>query len=159
MGARRWGETYPGGRMTASKPKSGQADMLADITKLSQFPRKKQRTPGKFDGCKGPREFRFLQTILNRHLTREEVDAVAGASNGPEIVNQLRSRGLEIPCFRLGTMDRDGVWVFRGLYTLTPKDRRQVAQCLRFGKGGPAATPDTTSKATTEEQTGGGHAQ
>lgn len=145
--------------MKPRKPKSGQGDMLSDITKLSQFPRHKQRTPGKFDGAKGPREFRFLQTIIHRHMTREEVDAVAGASNGPEIVNQLRSRGLELPCFRLGTMDRDGAWVYRGLYALTPKDRRQVAQCLRLGKGGPAATPDTTSKATTKENDGGNHAK
>jgi hypothetical protein len=145
--------------MKPLKPNSGQTDMLGDIAKLSQFPRHKQRTPGKFDGAKGPREFRFLQTILNRHLTREEVDAVAGASNGPEIVNQLRSRGLELPCFRLGTLDRDGVWVFRGLYALTPKDRRQVAESLRLGKGGGQATQDNATKATTKEQTGGDHAQ
>lgn len=145
--------------MSRRKPVAGQGDLLSDITKLSQFPRHKHRTPGKFDGCKGPREFRFLQTILNRHLTREEVDAVAGASNGPEIVNQLRSRGLELPCFRLGTLDRDGAWVYRGLYALTPKDRRQVAESLRLGKGGGQATQDNASKTAAKGKQGGSNAK
>jgi hypothetical protein len=130
------------------------ADMLADIAKLSQFPRRKQRQPGKFDGARNPREFRFLQTILHRHVTREEVDTVAGASNGPEIVNQLRSRGLEIPCYRLGTLDRDGIWVYRGLYALSHRDRPQVARALDKGKGGDVASiaGDTASEqAATKE--------
>jgi hypothetical protein len=135
--------------MTRRKKKPEQPDMLADISSLSQFPRRKPRQPAKFDGVRNPREFRFLQTVLHRHMTREEVDTVAGASNGPEIVNQLRSRGLEIPCYRLGTMDRDGIWVYRGLYALSGKDRVQVARALH-GKGGPAATPSTTRKPATK---------
>ncbi|WP_312274713.1 hypothetical protein [Candidatus Igneacidithiobacillus taiwanensis] len=132
-----------------------QPDLLADISSLSQFPRRKQRQPGKFDGVHNPREFRFLQTVLHRHMTREELDAVSGASNGPEIVNQLRSRGLEIPCYRLGTMDRDGGWVYRGLYALSHKDRLQVARALH-DKGGPAAAQDTTREATAKGK-GGSH--
>lgn len=135
--------------MSRRKPPDTQTpDMLADIAKLSQFPRRKQRQPGKFDEARNPREFRFLQTVLHRHMTREELDAVSGASNGPEIVNQLRGRGLEIPCYRLGTMDRDGAWVYRGLYALSHKDRGQVARALH-GKGGPAATHGTTCEQTT----------
>ena len=126
-------------------PDNQTPDMLADIAKLSQFPRRKQRHPAKFDGAHSPREFRFLQTVLHRHMTREELDAVSGASNGPEIINQLRSRGLELPCFKLGTMDRDGAWVYRGLYALSHKDRGQVARALH-GKGGPAATQSTASE-------------
>lgn len=119
--------------------------MLADVAMLSQFPRRKQRQPGKFDGAHNPREFRFLQTVMHRHITREELDAVSGASNGPEIVNQLRGRGLEIPCYRLGTMDRDGSWVYRGLYALSHKDRSQIARALN-GKGGGQATQGTASE-------------
>ncbi len=29
---------------------------------------------------------------------REELDRIAGSSNGPETISSLRSRGLEIPC-------------------------------------------------------------
>jgi len=132
-----------------------QPDLLADISNLSQFPRRKPRQPGKFDGVRNPREFRFLQTVLHRHMTREEVDAVSGASNGPEIINQLRSRGLEIPCYRLGVMDRDGLWVWRGMYALTHRDRAQVAKAIH-DKGRAAAAQDTTRKATTKKG-GGSH--
>ncbi len=143
--------------MKPRKLKVGQADMLADITRLSQFPRHKQRQPGKFDGARNPREFRFLQTVLHRHMTREEVDAVSGASNGPEVVNQLRSRGLEIPCYRIGTLDRDGIWTYRGLYALSHRDRPQVARALYSGRGGGQATQGTTGKQTATEESKGGH--
>lgn len=133
--------------------------MLADIAKLSQFPRRKQRQPGKFDGAHNPREFRFLQTVLHRHMTREEVDAVSGASNGPEIINQLRSRGLEIPCYRLGTLDRDGLWTYRGLYALSHKDRPQVARALHSGKGGGQATQGTTGEQATTTKAEACHAE
>ncbi|WP_414041392.1 hypothetical protein ACJU26_04805 [Acidithiobacillus sp. M4-SHS-6] len=131
-----------------------QPDMLADITKLSQFPRHKQRQPGKFDGPHNERERRALQALLRRHITREELDAVAGASNGPELTNRLRERGLELPCYRLGTFDRDGLWVWRGLYALTQKDRVQVSRALAV-KGGPAATQGTASRKATKQ--GGRH--
>jgi len=130
-----------------------QPDMLADISSLSQFPRRKQRHPGKFDGAHNPREFRFLQTVLHRHLTREELDAVSGASNGPEIVNKLRERGLELPCFRVGCIDRDGQKVERGVYALTHADRQAVARALN-SKGGPAAAPSTTRKTTAKKGRG-----
>ena len=134
-------------------PDTQTPDMLADIAKLSQFPRHKQRQPGKFDGARNPREFRFLQTALHRHMTREEVDAVSGASNGPEIVNQLRGRGLEIPCYRLGSMDRDGAWVYRGLYALTTADMRQVARALAKQKADSAKSTRGDSEASDEEGT------
>jgi hypothetical protein len=139
--------------MKPRKPTPEQPDLLADIARLSQFPRRKRRQSGKFDGAHNPREFRFLQTVLHRHLTREEVDAVSGASNGPEIVNQLRSRGLEIPCYRLGTLDRDGFWTYRGLYALSHRDKGQVARALHSGKGGGQATQGTASD---DEATTGG---
>ena len=145
--------------MKPRKPAQEQPDLLADVAKLSRFPTRKRRQPGKFDGAHNPREFRFLQTVLHRHMTREEVDAVSGASNGPEIVNQLRSRGLEIPCYRLGTLDRDGLWTYRGLYALSHRDKGQVARALHSGKGGPAATHGTTGEQTTTDEEGRRHAR
>ncbi|WP_248884535.1 hypothetical protein [Acidithiobacillus acidisediminis] len=130
-----------------------QPDMLADITNLSQFPRRKQRQPGKFDGPRNPREFRFLQTVLHRHLTREELDAVSGASNGPEVVNKLRERGLELPCFRVGCIDRDGQKVERGVYALTHADRQAVARALH-DKGRPAAAQGAIRKTTAKKGRG-----
>jgi len=107
-----------------------QADLLDDVTKLSQFPRRKPRAPAKFDGPHNPREARFLQTILHRHITREEADAVAGASNSPELVNKLRERGLSLPCYRVGAYDRDALWTWRGLYGATEADKKAIAKGL-----------------------------
>ena len=139
--------------MKPRKPKSGQADMLADIAKLSQFPTRKKRQPHKFEGPLNPREVRALSAMLKRPITREELDAIAGASNGPELVNQLRDRGLELPCFRLGSYDMDGIWIFRGLYMLTQKDRAQVAKALTTKKKADSAksTHAASEQATTTE--------
>ncbi|MDD3761125.1 hypothetical protein [Acidithiobacillus caldus] len=133
-----------------------QPDLLADISSLSQFPRRKPRHPAKFDGPRNPREARALRVLLKTYLTREALDEVAGASNGPEIVNQLRSRGLELPCYRLGTMDRDGVWVYRGLYALSYGDRRQVARALSGGDGGAGNATKGTARETEAKSKKGG---
>ena len=52
-------------------------------------------------------------------MTREHVDTEAGASNGPELVAELRRRGLEVPCSRVPCYDRDGIEVKRGIYHVT----------------------------------------
>lgn len=126
-----------------------QPDLLADITKLSQFGRIKQREPRDFPGTDNPRHLRILSVLMHRHATREEIDAISGASNGPEEIRQLREMGLEVPCYKLGTYDRDGLWVWRGVYALTHRDRQQVARALH-DKGGPAAAPSTTRKPATK---------
>ncbi|WP_291522992.1 hypothetical protein [Acidithiobacillus sp.] len=142
--------------MKPRKPAPEQPDLLADIAKLSQFPTRKKRQSHKFEGPLNPREVRALSAMLKRPITREELDTIAGASNGPELVNQLRDRGLELPCFRLGSYDMDGIWIFRGLYLLTQKDRAQVAKALTKKKADSAKSTHTASEAT-EESDGGRH--
>ena len=61
-----------------------------------------------------------------RDKAREELDRVAGCSNGPELISNLRQRGLEIPCERTKKKDRDLFDCYPGVYFLTPKDRRLV---------------------------------
>ncbi len=119
-----------------------QAGLLDDVTRLSQFPRRKPRAPAKFDGPHNPREARFLQTILHRHITREETDAITGASNSPELVNKLRERGLSLPCYRVGAYDKDNLWTWRGLYAATPADKRAIAKGLN------GALPSRQAKGT-----------
>ncbi|KDB51324.1 hypothetical protein X805_30900 [Sphaerotilus natans subsp. natans DSM 6575] len=58
--------------------------------------------------------------------SREDIDRIAGASNGPEVIAELRRRGLDIPCDRVPCYDRDGREVKRGIYSLTGEDRRRV---------------------------------
>lgn len=130
--------------MSRRKKKTEQPDLLADVTTLRQYGRKKQRACGTFTGTDSPRAIRLLRDLLRRSVTREEADSITGASNSPEEVRKLREKGLELPCFAVGTVDRDGRHVERGVYKLTYRDRVQVARVLR--EGGPAATQGTTSE-------------
>ena len=61
-----------------------------------------------------------------RPQPRESLDRVVGCSNGPELVAELRRRGLDIPCERVECYDRDNKPVQRGIYHLTPRDRRLI---------------------------------
>ncbi len=132
--------------MTRRRKPPEQPDMLAGVVTLRQYGRKKRRTHGAFTGTDSPRAVRLLREILRRHVTREEADAITGASNSPEEVRKLRERGLDVPCFAVGTVDRDGHHVERGVYGLSARDRPLVARALYSGKGGPAATQGTASE-------------
>jgi hypothetical protein len=80
-----------------------------------------------------PRQSALLVTLLRRRgLMREEVDAVAGASNGPQVIAELRARGLgsELVCIRLHRTDRWGSSCRPGWYYLTPKGKRIARQLL-----------------------------
>jgi len=84
----------------------------------------------KFLGTDNPRHLRTIQALMTRPLPREQLDQVAGASNGPELVAELRRRGLETPCTRTKKKDRDGFDVLPGIYHFTPDDRRRVKRWL-----------------------------
>ena len=84
----------------------------------------------KFSGTDNPRHLRVIHSLLHRPMTREELDSRAGASNGPELVAELRRRGLLVPCERVPVLDRDGKEVKRGIYSLAPLDRRLINRWL-----------------------------
>jgi len=84
----------------------------------------------KFAGTDNPRHLRVIQALMTRPLPREQLDSVAGQSNGPELVAELRRRGLEVPCTRTKRKDRDGFDVLPGVYSLSQQDRRRVIQWL-----------------------------
>lgn len=73
-----------------------------------------------------PRHLRALAALLTRPQPREALDSAAGCSNGPDLVAELRRRGLAVPCDRAPVIDRDGREVKRGIYHLTPHDVRKV---------------------------------
>ena len=83
-----------------------------------------------------PRHCRALALLLQRPAKREELDRAAGCSNGPELVAELRRRGLELPCERVDAIDRDGRHCKPGIYSLTNKDRRRINAWLRRREGG-----------------------
>ncbi|MBU2754456.1 hypothetical protein HFU84_12225 [Acidithiobacillus sp. CV18-2] len=136
-----------------------QRDLLADVTTLSKFRQTKQRELRDFEGTSSPRHIRILHALMQRHRSREEIDEIAGASNGPEDIRKLREQGLEIPCYRLGVFNWDNQWAFRGLYALTHRDRAQVSKVLASGKGGAAghSAGGSASEANTKGK-GGRHA-
>jgi hypothetical protein len=84
----------------------------------------------KFAGTDNPRHLRVIQALMTRPLPREQLDTVAGASNGPELVAELRRRGLELKCTRTKKKDRDLFDCYPGVYHFTITDRRRVIQWL-----------------------------
>lgn len=79
-----------------------------------------------------PRHHRLLSALLSGPITREQVDAITGASNGPdEVLKARRQYGLQIPCHRRAGLDRDHRRVEFGNYRLTRHDRARVARLLR----------------------------
>jgi hypothetical protein len=79
-----------------------------------------------FLGTENARQLRVIPVLLRRPLPRKELDAVAGASNGPQLVAELRARGLDVPCQRVSFVDRDGRLCRPGVYCFTTADRRKV---------------------------------
>lgn len=68
---------------------------------------------------------------MTRPLPREQLDQVAGCSNGPELVAELRRRGLKVPCTRTKKKDRDFFDCWPGGYHFPQCDRRKVNEWKR----------------------------
>ena len=86
----------------------------------------------KFTGTDNPRHLRVIHAGLVRARKRKEIDRIAGASNGPELIAELRRRGLRIPCHRVPGIDRDGYPIKFGVYEFDDDDRRKLAAWLRL---------------------------
>lgn len=83
----------------------------------------------KFTGTDNPPHLRALAVLLRHPIAREQLDGVAGCSKSPELVAELRGRGLgdeNLPCDRVRFIDRDGCMCCPGVYSLTSKGRRMV---------------------------------
>ena len=74
-----------------------------------------------------PRQSRLINAFMQGPLMREAVDKVTGSSNGPNIVAQLREKGLDIPCTLIDAVDRDGNVCRPGRYELSARDRERLA--------------------------------
>ena len=92
-----------------------------------------------FLGTENPRHLRVIQAVTVRPLPREELDRVAGCSNGPELVAELRRRGLDMPCTRTKKIDRDMFECFPGVYHFTQADRRKLLAWKRKRTAGGAS--------------------
>jgi len=103
----------------------GQLPIFAELT-LADIKDYTVKVPSKFSGTDNPRQLRVIHAALARARRREEIDLIAGASNGPELIADLRRRGLEFPCDRVPAIDRDGKLTRPGIYHLSDADKRKI---------------------------------
>lgn len=108
----------------------GQLPVFAELT-LADTKDSTAKPASKFTGTDNPRHLRVIHSSLLAPRKREEIDRIAGASNGPELIAELRRRGLEFPCDRVPGYDRDGLPVRFGVYHLTDSDRRKLTTWLK----------------------------
>lgn len=116
--------------MQTTTPETRKGRHAANVTTLMQ-------TGGKYakdrPACAylTPRRVRMFNALLAGPVTREDMDAIVGASNSPDEVFRCRSRfGLTIPCVRRHGRDRDNCLVEFGVYSLAPTDRPKVLELL-----------------------------
>jgi len=109
----------------------GQLPMFAELTLDADLQDFTAKSTSKFTGTENPRHLRVIRSLLIRERTREEIDRIAGASNGPELIAELRRRGLNIPCKRVHGIDRDGYPTKYGVYEFDEDDRRKLETWLR----------------------------
>jgi len=93
-------------------------------------------TVSKFSGTDNPRHLRAIAALLRRPMPRESLDKEVGCSNSPDLIAELRRRGLEVPCDRIEAIDRDGRPCKPGVYHLTGKDRMKVSRWLAIRNRG-----------------------
>jgi len=82
----------------------------------------------KFIGTDNPRYLRVIRATLLRPRSRKEIDRIAGAANGPEVIAELRRLGLTLPCERKPGIDRDGYPIKFGIYAFDDDDRRMLEE-------------------------------
>ncbi len=78
-----------------------------------------------------PREKRATNALLNMPIIRENLDIIAGCSNGPELVAGLRRNGLSVPCKRMERYDKDGNACCPGQYSFTQEDKQIARDWLK----------------------------
>jgi hypothetical protein len=79
-----------------------------------------------FVGTDNPRHLRAIDALSKGPCKREDLDRIAGASNSPELVADLRRRGLRVPCKMVAGVDRDGVSVKYGVYSFDDDDFQKL---------------------------------
>lgn len=82
-----------------------------------------------------PRQRRVIVALLKGAVWREGIDAVAGASNGPHVIMELRRKGLAIDCKRIERIDRDGRPTKPGRYSLCQLSRHRAFELLEGFNG------------------------
>ena len=110
--------------------KKGQLPIFAELT-LASTEDSTAKAVRKFTGTDNPRHLRVIHAMMIRPRKREEIDRIAGAANGPDLMAELRRRGLSAECTKTPAIDRDGFPVKLGIYELDAADRRAINAWVR----------------------------
>jgi len=89
------------------------------------------KSAGKFTGTDNPRHLRTIQSLLISPRKREDIDRIAGAANGPDLIGALRRRGLCIQCRLTPGFDRDGRAIKFGVYVFDDSDLHKIRVWMR----------------------------
>lgn len=84
----------------------------------------------------GPRMRRLLLRLLSGPCDREVLDRAIGASNTPDVVLRLRAKGFELPCESIKGIDRDGLAIHWGRYSMTSRDVKLAESVTPSLRGG-----------------------
>lgn len=114
----------------APKKKSGRRQAEPDLFETAK-PTEHSTSSAHFSGTENPRHLRVIHSLMLRPRKREEIDRIAGASNGPELIAELRRRGLRAKCRRTPGIDRDGYPIKFGVYEFDLGDRLAIAEWQR----------------------------
>ena len=124
--------------MRMTRPQNSETSVLAQrqlnlpckpFHDAAPLPSKSGET-GRFKGTENPRHLRAIRALMTRPMPREHLDRAVGCSNAPELVAELRRRGLAAPCEKVSDIDRDGLPIKRGVYYFTEHDRLIVNRWL-----------------------------
>jgi len=105
-------------------------DLFLELSIENTSPEVRARAAAKFSGTDNPRHLRAIHALMQRPRFKNDLQAITGASNTPELVAELRRRGLEIPCEKVPVLDRDGLVTRPGIYSLNAQDRRKINSWL-----------------------------
>ncbi|MDO9011203.1 MAG: hypothetical protein Q7U78_05275 [Gallionella sp.] len=104
-----------------------EGELFSELSIENPIPKLKAKAASKFTGTDNPRHLRAIHALMQRARFKNDLQSITGASNTPELVAELRRRGLETPCERVPFLDRDGLVTHPGIYSFNAHDRRKIA--------------------------------
>lgn len=103
-----------------------EGELFSELSIEKTCPKATAKIAPKFSGTDNLRHLRAIHALMQRARFRNDLQAITGASNTPELVAELRRRGLETPCEKVPVLDRDGLVTHSGIYSFNETDRRKV---------------------------------
>lgn len=110
--------------------KKGQLPIFAELT-LADNEDSTAKVAGKFAGTDNLMHLAVIHALLIRPRKHEEIDCIAGASLGLDVIADLRRFGLNILCRETPEIDRNGYPIQIVVYALDDNDRRKLAAWMR----------------------------